>query len=156
MSGLEARVITARLLTVLAEALEGASGPATYFVDNQADSGLFGALARVDAADASRTIGARSIAAHVHHVVFAMGASADWMAGDRSPRDWSESWRVSTVDEEEWAFLVEELSREYHDLRAEIEKWAGTDEDAFVEAVGAIAHVAYHLGSVWQKLAAIS
>jgi len=44
MPGLEARAIIERLLAVLDEAAEGATRPATYFVDNRPDCGLFGSL----------------------------------------------------------------------------------------------------------------
>jgi hypothetical protein len=84
-----------------------------------------------------------------------MEASADWIAGDRTPRDWSASWRVATVDDETWPLLLERLRHEYRNLRAAIEEGAGTEEGALGEAVGAIAHVAYHLGSVRQKLAVL-
>ena len=155
MPGLEAHMIAGRLLIILDEALHGASGPVTYFVDNRPDSGLLGALAGLDAAGASRAVGGSSIAAHVHHVTFAMEASAAWIAGDRTPRDWKASWRVATVDDEAWPPLLERLCHEYQHLRAAIEEGAGTGEDAFGEAVGAIAHVACHLGSVRQKLAVL-
>jgi hypothetical protein len=155
MSGLEARVITGRLLTILDEAFHGASGPVTYFVDNRPGFGLLGSFGNLDAASASRAVGGSSIAAHVEHVVFAMEASADWITGDRTPRDWKASWRASAVDDETWPLLLERLHHEYQQLRAAIEEGAMTSEDAFGEAVGAIAHVAYHLGSVRQKLAVL-
>ena len=165
MPGLEARMIAGRLLAerllaerllaVLDEALHGASGPVTYFVDNRPGMGLLGSLAGLDAAIATRAIGGTSIAAHVEHVAFAMEASAAWIAGDRTPRDWKASWRMATIDDETWPLLVERLGHEYRNLRAAIEQRATTGEDAFGEAVGAIAHVAYHLGSVRQKLAVL-
>lgn len=156
MPGLEARTITDGLLAVLDEAVHGASGPSTYFVDNRHDHGLLGSLADLNAGDASRCVDSMSVAAHVHHVVFAMEASTDWMAGDRTPRDWSASWQVGIVDDEAWALLLQRLQQAYGRLRTAIESAAGRDEEAFVEAVGAIAHVAYHLGSTWQKVGALS
>ena len=155
MPGLETRAIVERLLAVLDEAAEGASGPATYFVDNRPGSGLFGSLLALDAADASRAVAGTSVAAHVHHVAFAMRASADWIAGDRTPRDWGASWQVSSVDAVAWTLLVERLRQEYRGLRVAIESGAVADEDSFGEAVGSIAHVAYHLGSIRQKLAVL-
>jgi hypothetical protein len=152
MKGLDPRVVAQQLDAVLREAVEGASGPTTFFVDNRAHHGLFGAIADLDAARASRVVGSRSIAAHVHHIVFAMEASAAWMNGDRTPRDWSTSWQVDVLNGEAWAALVDRLRAEYGNLRTAIEYSAGTDDAAFIEAVGAVAHVAYHLGSIWQKV----
>jgi hypothetical protein len=155
MAEIQDHVVVEQLLSVLDEALCGSTGPTTYFVDNRPDCGLLGSLAALGAADASRPVAGSSVAAHVGHVVFAMDASACWMAGDTAPRDWSASWRVTAVDDEEWAALLERLGREYRNLRAAIESEAGAGGDGFGEAVGAIAHVAYHLGSVRQKLAAL-
>lgn len=153
MPGLDTRLMIERLLTVLDEAMNGASGPSTYFVDNRQDSGLFGCLAPLDAAAASRAIAGTSVAAHVHHVAFAMEASADWIAGANATRDWTASWVVAQVDEETWPLLLERLRREYASLRTAIASGAVANDDAFGESVGAIAHIAYHLGSVRQKLA---
>ncbi|HEY5483742.1 MAG TPA: hypothetical protein VIK31_08020 [Propionibacteriaceae bacterium] len=153
MPGLEGRVIVERLVGVLDEAVHGASGSATFFVDNRPDAGLFGCLADVSAAEASRAVAGTSVAAHVHHVAFAMDASAGWMAGDRTPRDWDSSWNTTTVDDESWLLLVERLHDGYGNLRAAIGSGAVDDAETFGEAVGAIAHIAYHLGSIWQKLA---
>ncbi len=153
MPGLEAHAIIERLLSSLDEAMQGASGPATYFVDNRPDSGLLGSLAGLDAASASRVIAGTSIAAHVNHVVFAMDASACWIAGDKARRDWSASWRVTEVDKETWPPLLEQLRQEYGNLRVAIESGTVASDEAFGEAIGAIAHVAYHLGSVRQKMA---
>ena len=155
MPELEARAIVERLLAVLDEAAWGASGPATYFVDNRPDCGLFGSLLALEAPDASRVVGGTSVAAHLHHVAFAMRASAGWIAGDRAPQDWDASWRVTSVDGVAWSLLVERLRQEYRGLRAAIESGALAGDDAFGEAVGAIAHVAYHLGSIRQKLAVL-
>jgi hypothetical protein len=146
MSGLEARAITGRLLTVLDEAVHGASGPVTSFVDNRPGAGLFGSLALLDATDASRAVAGTSIAAHVHHVAFAMRASADWIAGERAARDWDASWQVTTVDADAWALLVERLRQEYLGLRVAIGSGALTSGDAFGEAVGATAHASTSAG----------
>jgi hypothetical protein len=153
MSELDAETVATQLLVVLDEALLGASGPSTYFVANTPDSGFLGALAQVDAETASRVIGGRSIAAHANHVAFAMEASVAWIAGDRAPRDWNESWAVVGVDDEGWELLLARLGQQYRALRRGIESTAGRDKEALVEAVGSVAHIAYHLGSVWQKLA---
>jgi hypothetical protein len=156
MSEPEGGLIIEQLLSVLDEAMCGASGLTTYFVDNRPDCGLLGSLAGLGAADAARCVLGTPIAAHVHHVAFAMDASAYWIGGGREPRDWSASWRVAVGDDEAWAMLVEHLRHEYQKLRAAIKSGAVVGEGAMGEAVGAIAHIAYHLGSVRQKLAALS
>jgi hypothetical protein len=149
----DVHAIAAGLLIVLDESMLGESGPSTYFVDNRPASGLLGAVSGLSASDASAPVNGQSIAAHVHHVVFAMDASASWIQDDRSGRDWEESWRLSTVNETEWATLVATLRNSHNRLRHAIQSEALDSNEAFTEAVGAIAHIAYHLGAVWQKLA---
>src|SRR5438067_5845254 len=79
MATLSQDVVVGQLLAVLREALDGPAQFA-YF----ADEGLSRTLAGISAADASRSVGGSSIAAHVHHVVFGFAASAAWIRGDRS------------------------------------------------------------------------
>jgi hypothetical protein len=144
-----------QLLSVLGEAVEGPSGPSTYFIDNRPGAGLLGAVAGLSAAEASRAWAGTTIAAHVHHLAFGMAVSAAALEGDQEHHDWNESWRVTTVDDAAWARLVEQLRREYARLRRAVESRAASSEPAFGEAVGVIAHVAYHLGAIRQKVAAL-
>lgn len=147
--------IARQLLSVLSEAVEGPAGEFSYFIDNQPDAGLLRALSRLSAAEASRASAGTTIAAHVHHVAFGMAVSAAAVKGDDAPRDWKESWRVSTVDEAAWGPLVEQLRHAYATLRMAIESQALSSDNAFGEAVGAIAHIAYHLGAIRQKMVAL-
>ena len=152
MADLSLTDATGQLLAVLREAFEGA-GQWSYFTDHGADAGLFGTLDKLSAADASRPAGGTTVAAHAHHVAFGLGAAAAWVRGDRSPSDWAQSWRVSTVDDAAWARLRGELRRGYEDLYRAIESHAASGVEAFGGAVGAVAHAAYHLGAIRQKVA---
>src|SRR5712691_2706112 len=87
-----------QLLAVLREAFEGPQLNWSYFTDQGAESGLFGTLTSISASAASRVWAGSTIAAHAHHTAFALDASAAWISGDRSPRDWNESWSVMVVD----------------------------------------------------------
>jgi hypothetical protein len=156
MPEIRAAAIVGRLHALLREALEAPQVQATYFVDNRPGAGLFGAIEGLSAAEASRPIAGTSIASHVHHVCFALSDSSAWIQGDRSPRDWSESWQVHTVDGAAWEELQQRLRREYEGLLGVIESHAVSSEDAFGGAIGAIAHTAYHLGAIRQKLAVAS
>jgi hypothetical protein len=144
-----------QLLSVLREAGEGPSGPSTYFIDNKPDAGLMGALGSISAAEASRIWGDTSIAAHAHHIAFAMADSAAILEGNRTPPDWKESWSVTSVDDAGWKGLVARVGREYQRLRRALESRAGSSGELFGDAVGATAHVAYHLGAIRQKIAAL-
>ena len=147
--------VSRQLVNVLKEAVLGPTGSWSYFTDNRPDAGLLGALATVSAAEASQPWAGSTIASHVHHVAFALGVSADTIAGDTGPHDWTASWRVTTVDDAAWSSLLARLRGEHARLAQAIEAHSSSSEQALGEAVGALAHVAYHLGAVRQKIAAL-
>ncbi len=141
------------LLAVLAEAFEGPKQNWSYFTDAGAESGLFGTLAPLNAETASRVWGGTTIAAHVHHVRFALAASAAWIAGDRSNRDWQESWSINVLDDAAWRRLQQQLRGDYDALRKAISNHASASAESIGGAVGSVAHAAYHLGAIRQKAA---
>jgi len=153
MPDISTRDAISQLLAVLGEAFEGPPHESSYFTDSGAASGLFGTLDGLSAADASRMMGGSSIAAHAHHASFAVHASEAWIRGDRSSQDWTQSWSVSTVDESAWSRLRKDLRARYAALRRTVESHALGSADAFGGAAGALAHAAYHLGAIRQKVA---
>jgi hypothetical protein len=154
MTAISTDVVIEQLLAVLAEAFDGPAQDWSYFTDRGTESGLLGTLARLTAADASRARDGSSIAAHANHVRFALAAAAAQIAGDRSSRDWSESWRLRVVDDSAWRRLQEEIRAGHRDLRRAIEVHGASSAEAIGEALAAIAHAAYHLGAIRQKLIA--
>ena len=154
MTTVSADVAIEQLLAVLAEAFEGPKQNWSYFTDQGAEAGLFGTLIGMNAAAASRVWGGTTIAAHAHHVRFGLAASAAWISGDRSSRDWSESWSVSTLDDATWKRLKEQVRSAYEDLRKAIASHASESAESFGGAVAAVAHAGYHLGAIRQKVAA--
>ena len=152
------REMVDQVLGVLSEAFEGPRENWSYFTDTGKDGGLFGTLERLDAQTASRILGRTSIAAHVNHVIFGLHASARWIEGDRTTRRWDESWSVSSVDTQSWTRTKAQLRTAYQDMRRAVELFAMESEEAMAGAVGALAHVSYHLGAIRQKasLAAVA
>lgn len=146
-------VILGQLTAVLREACDGSPQASSYFSDGGLDGSLIGTLDRVTAAEASHPWGNTSIAAHAGHVQFGLSASAAWIRGDRAPRDWQESWASRTVDEPAWKRMREQIRAGFDELRQAMEKHALDSAEAFGGAVGAIAHIAYHLGAIRQKVA---
>ncbi len=155
MAEIEVKAVLGQQMAVLREAFEGPAQRWSYFTDHGPEGGLFGTLAVISSEDASRggERGGRTIAAHVYHVNFAMNVSAAWIRGDRTPRNWRESWHVNRVDEMAWQRLLEDLRVGYRDLRQAIESHGASTEEAAGGAIGAIAHLAYHLGAIRQKRA---
>jgi hypothetical protein len=155
MAAISVDVMVDQLLAVLREAFEGSKQQWSYFTDGPADTALLGTLAKLSASQASQPIAGSSIAAHLHHVTFGLGASAGWISGDRSSRDWQESWRVKAVDEAAWSQLQQELRKGYKELQQAIESHGASSLEAAGGALGALAHIAYHLGAIRQKVACV-
>lgn len=154
MSEVSAGIWREQLLAVLQEGLEGSPFPWNYFTDGRAETALLGTLAALDAEQASRVVQGSSVAAHAHHVAFAARATSRWIAGNREAVDWNASWAVQRVDASGWSQLQGEVRAACDALRTAVETYAGTSPEATGAALGAVAHLAYHLGAIRQKLAA--
>jgi len=152
MAAIDVNEVVGQILDVLREAFEGPKERWSYFTDNRSDAGLFGTLAKLDASDASRMLGKTSIAAHVSHVIFGLDASARWIEGDRTTHNWKESWTTASVDDEQWARMRDKLKVSYQDMRRDIELFASSSKESMGGVIGALAHVAYHLGAIRQKV----
>ena len=143
------------LVRMLREALEGPPGPWTYFTDTSSGTGVFGTIGGLSAAAASLPggPGGTTIAGHVHHLSSSVALSTKGLRGEPTSRDRSRSWTVSVVDDAAWAALRTRLREEYDRLVVAVEMHARWDEDALGVALGAVAHTAYHLGAIRQRLA---
>jgi hypothetical protein len=142
-------IAVAQLVGALREGFDGPNEDFGYFLDS--DAGLRTTLAKLSANEASRAVGGNSVAAHAHHILFSLNAFAKVIAGDRSPNDWNESWTVKSVDDGAWTRLQQDLGSGYEKLRGAIETSA---PERFGTAVGAVTHLAYHVGAIRQKIAA--
>ena len=154
MTGTPPAVTVSLLTRMLREAFEGPPGPWTYFTDTSPATGVFGTIDGLSAADASHEAGPgrTTIAGHVHHLTVSVALSTKGLRGESTSRDRSGSWTVSTVDDAEWAAVRARLREQYETLLVAVETHARWDEDALGVASGAIAHTAYHLGAIRQRL----
>jgi hypothetical protein len=155
MTGTPPAVIVSLLTRMLVEAFEGPPGPWTYFTDASPGTGIFATIGGLNAVQASQPggPGRTTVAAHVHHLSASLALSTLDLRGPPTSRDRGRSWTVSTVDDAGWADQQRRLRLEYHSLRVAVETHAVWDEDALGVAIGAIAHAAYHLGAIRQRLA---
>ena len=140
--------MTKQILAVLREGWDGPKPGAGYYLD--ADAGLRTTLAGLTAERASKAVGGNSIAAHAHHILFSFEAFKAFITGDKSQRDWSQSWAVNEVDDGQWAKLQGDLATRYDELRAAIRESSGDEAEG--GALAAAAHLAYHVGAIRQKL----
>jgi hypothetical protein len=124
------------------------------FVLNPGDAGMLASLDRLTAGDASRSRdGGAAIAAHVDHLRYGLSLMNRWAAGEENPfahADWTASWRLEAVSEDEWAGLRETL-------RAEVDRWLAALEQprhvtgiALDGVIGSVVHLAYHMGAIRQ------
>ena len=148
--------VTVTLLTrMLREAFDGPPGPWTYFTDTSPGTGAFGTIGGLSALQASERggPGRTTIAGHVNHLSSSLALSTLALRGQSTSRDRGRSWTVTTVDDRCWADLQARLRGEYENLLVAVETHTVWDEDALGVAMGAIAHAAYHLGAIRQRLA---
>ena len=140
-------------LDLLDESLTGPADPhRTWVVSSEPASGLLGTLDALSAEDASRAPvpGARTIANHAQHELFALDLARHRLEGQNPEADWDSSWGTGAVTEPMWANLRAELRRAGTDLRKIIESkeiWSDLETQGLIAT---LAHLTYHLGAVRQ------
>lgn len=154
MSEISTKVLVKQLKTLLREGVQGPQKDWSYFTDPDSN-GFLGTIENLSSAAASKTSGPNdnSIAAHAWHLSFALRATSDLIQGDHSSKDWKESWRIQKVNDTEWEKIQSKLRQEYENFARAIEAVDISNEEVLSGVIGAIAHVAYHLGAIRQKLA---
>ena len=151
MQTAETSSVLARLFS---ELVDGAGDPAGAFILNSGDVGLLRSLAKLSAADASRSVNdGATIAAHAQHIRYGLSLMNRWAIEGGNPfadARWDEAWKTSAVDAAQW----EEIRR---GLGHETQRWmralAAPREISEVELcgmIGSVAHLAYHLGAIRQ------
>jgi hypothetical protein len=143
---------------LLAEIFDGPPGGECYIV-NPGDPGLLRQLETISAATASQQSipGKPPIAAHVHHLHFGLSVLTRWLAGEENPwagADWNESWRLTTVTEDEWRTLRQNLREKADTWRKAVDARTEWNDMEAAGALSTVAHTAYHLGAIRQILAA--
>ena len=145
--------IASTIASLFAELTEGANrGEA--FILNSGDAGLLASLDTLGAAEASRSSNeGATIAAHAQHVRYGLSLMNRWARDGGNPfadARWDEAWKISKVDDAQWAEIRA-------GLRDEVKQWsqalAAPREVSGVELsglVGSVAHLAYHLGAMRQ------
>ena len=149
-----AHLVSSQFANLLREAFAGPPGPWTYFTDNRPGVGMFSTIAALTASEASVALepGGATIAGHVHHVSASLAGSTDLIHKKRTSRDRTASWTVSQVTDAEWRQLQATLRTQYEISLQTIQSRTDWDEDGLGAAGGAVAHAAYHLGAIRQRL----
>ena len=142
------------LKQLFAELVDGPVERGGAYVLNTGDAGLLRSLDKLSAADASHNVnGGATIAAHAQHVRYGLSLMNRWATEGGNPfadAKWDEAWKVSSVNEAEWAEIRRGLGDEAH-------RWLGAlgtpREVNGVELNGmiaSVAHIAYHMGAIRQ------
>ena len=112
---------------------------------------LFSTVAEISAEQASvvHAPGTGSIAAHVDHIAFYIHVSLDDVQG----ADWSQSWTISNVTEEEWATLNANLRAAYDRVMAEVQGYQQWTDWEIGNTMAIVGHTAFHLGQIREIMA---
>ncbi len=134
------------------ELLEGIpEGEPTWITSGGPGGGLYGTLEVLTAGQASQAFGGTSIVAHTEHVRWAIAMVNEVFRGNAPEAAWSESWRVTQMNDAAWRELRDRLREEGTLLLRNIgsaHRW--DDEAAINGALASLAHTAYHLGAIRQ------
>jgi hypothetical protein len=143
---------------LLTEVFDGPPAEEAYIL-NPGDPGLLRQLNTISAAIASQQAipGKPSIAGHVDHVHFGLSLLTRWLAGEENPwadADWNGSWQRTTVTDDQWRTLRDNLREKADTWRKAVAVRADWDDITAAGALSTIAHTTYHLGAIRQILAA--
>lgn len=143
------------IVFLLRELLEGKPEGADWTWIVEGEQGLLFALGTVDAATASvkPTGTASSIAGHANHILYLLRLGNSHFGSPEPEGDWDSSWLRQTVEPQEWDRMRSDIESEYRKMLEGIEgvnDWSMPDFSMGVSAQ--LAHIAYHLGAVWQQI----
>ena len=147
------------ILVLLTEAYAGPPDPSsTWFIDNEANSGILGILDGVSAAEASTSYDGSgdtgtTIAANAEHLRWSLANANAALRGEPYQGRWSESWNLLQADEAGWDQLRNDLRQEFETLRQLLQEQQALPPGDFLNGVLALLpHAAYHLGGIRQMV----
>jgi hypothetical protein len=158
LTTISATAVLNSIVELLTEAYDGPPNPkATWFIDNEPDSGILGIIAGVSAAEASRSVhGSReagsTIAANVEHLRWSLAMSNAAIRGEPFEGKWKESWSLIEADEAGWDRLRGELRLEFETLRQALKSQTALPEEYLSGVIALVPHAAYHLGTIRQMV----
>ena len=142
------------LATLFSELVHGATQGGSAFILNSGDVGLLRSLDKLSAADASRSSNdGATIAAHAQHVRYGLSLMNKWASDGGDPfsnAKWDEAWKISSVDDGQWAEIRSGLGTEVSRWLRVLEAPPATNELGLQGMISSVAHLAYHLGAIRQ------
>jgi hypothetical protein len=154
---METKEVIQSIITLFTEAYAGPPDPkATWFIDNEPDSGILGLIKGVSASEASWSSKdddpGTTIAAHVEHLRWSLANANEALEGKSYQGNWSESWNTLHADEEKWEALKREIKTEFERLRHNLQSQTELTGDYLTGVMALLPHAAYHLGTIRQLI----
>jgi len=145
------------LRILLAETFGVADTADAYFLDS-GQSGLLGTINALSAelASAAPTPEQGTIASHSGHVLFLLRLFDAYEHGQTPTPDWEGSWSTRVVDDAAWQALRDDLQAAYDSVMADVQTNDSWPEPRLAAAMMLVAHCAYHVGEVRQRLLWVS
>lgn len=148
------------VIELLTEAYVGPPDPSsTWFIDNEPDSGVLGIIKYLSAAEASIYVDGRggvgsTIVSNVEHLRWSL-ASMNAIIRGEPQGDWSESWKVNSVDDLEWDRLRDALRTEFETLKEALQRQTDLPEEYLTGLLALLPHAAFHLGLIRQMISRV-
>jgi hypothetical protein len=155
MKDIPVSMLTESIITLLTEAYPGPpDAAATWFIDNEPDSGILGILRDVTAEEASKSVdgtgsAGTTIASHAEHLHWSL-ANMNRAKSGGDFGSWSESWNLKEANSPEWDRLRSELQKEFEILCEGLRNQTEIDPQYLTGGLALAAHAAYHLGNIRQ------
>jgi hypothetical protein len=155
MNNIPVSMLTESIITLLTEAYPGPPDPTgTWFIDNEADSGILGILRDVTPEEASKSVDGTgnpgtTIASHTEHLHWSLANMNRAMSGGEFGK-WSESWDLRQANAVQWDRLRSELRKEFEVLCSGLRNQKEIDPQYLTGGLALAAHAAYHLGNIRQ------
>ena len=154
MKTINQEYFTTNIFELLKETFEGSpEGEGSHYLDRGV--GVLNTIDKVSATNASRSIGGATIAAHLEHARHYLVALVEFMNGRTEKVNWSESWLVKSVDENEWNALKEKIRGDYEKVTQTFETVVDWNDEQVGDAMAIVVHTAYHLGAMRQIMKAV-
>ncbi len=148
MELISAENYTKSITYLFKETFEGTPPQGGMYLDT--GIGLFSSIDKLDEDKASKSIAGANIAAHIEHIRYYLEVINNFIDGTVQVADWSKSWNIKEVTEDEWKTIKEALQNEYESVLEAFENHKEWNEDTITQANAMLLHSSYHLGAIRQ------
>ncbi len=148
MESIKAEDFSKSLNYLFKETFEGSPKERSMYLDSGA--GIFSTIVDLSAENASISIAGANIAAHTEHLRYYLDVLNNFLNGTVQVADWSKSWNIEEVSDNEWKEINENLLKTYDAVAKTIETIEEWNSDSITQATAILVHSAYHLGAIRQ------